>query len=295
MHIGILRMHIPEDHLTKEVYEGDLPLPYEVYGKSMWYIKKWCREELKHIPEDHTTLDYSDNHLIQLKRLDRKERYLEVKPISAKGKRVPIRGTATPQMASRFGWYLKTEFKEDENVHYWNDWQCVLKWRQHHERGYINVVRSRITEILDTTGGNLWRHCQTGDNTADLPTKGSTVDQLKTATTWWNGPHGLSDEEAIEKLSTPEVCPKPDNKLVDSTTLLVYVDNFESLILGEEDVKPVWPENPKSMCNRAINEKHALKLDISKPWIVMIDQVVDQTKTSMEWKQLFGRQKGTGT
>jgi hypothetical protein len=60
------------------------------------------------------------------------------------------------------------------------------------------------------------------------------------------------------------------------------VDNIESLILGEEDEKPVWAEDQNSMCNRAINGKHTLKLDVSKKWIVMVDQIVDQTKTSME-------------
>jgi hypothetical protein len=202
MHIGILRMHIPEDHLTKEVYEGDLLLPYEVYGKPLWYLKEWCREKLKHIPEDHGASNFSDNHLIQLKRLDRNERSLEVKPICAKEKRVPIKGTTTPQMASRLGWYLKTVFKEDENVYYGNDSQCVWKWRQHHERGYISFVRSKITEVPDKIGGILRKHYQTGDNPADLPTRELTVDQFKTAATWWNGPHWLLDEQVGNPTST---------------------------------------------------------------------------------------------
>jgi hypothetical protein len=187
-----------------------------------------------------------------------------------------------------------TVFKEDENVHYWKDSQCVLKWIQNHERCYITFVRSKITEVPDKTGGILRKHYRTGDNPADLPTRGLTVDQFKTAAIWWNGPHWLSDEEAIEELSfTSEVFPKPAKRIVDSTTLQVCVDNIESLILGEEDEKPVWAEDQKSMCNRAIKEKHKLKLDVSKKWIVMIGQVVDQTKTSIEWKQRFGRQKST--
>jgi hypothetical protein len=219
---------------------------------------------------------------------------VEVKLIYAKTKKkyVPLKGRTLPQnellvatVASQLVWYLKTVFIEVEDVHYWNDSQCVLKWIQNHERRYFPFVRSRITEIHDTTGGNLWRHCQTGDNPADSPTRGLTVNQLKTAT-WWNEPYWLSDEEAIEKLSfTPEVCPRPAKRMVDSTTLQVCVDNIESLILGEEDEKPVWAENQKSMCHRVINGKHTLKLDVSKKWIVMVE-VVDQTKIPMERKQL---------
>jgi hypothetical protein len=167
-----------------------------------------------------------------------------------------------------------------EEMHYWSDSQCVLKWIKNHERRYVTFVRSRITEIHDITGAINWRHCPTGDNPADLPTRGLTVDQLINATIWWNGPHWLSQEEhkwpklvqdmnpdedkvfndAIEKLSfTPDICPKPAKRIVDSTTMIVCKDNNESLILGGEEESPVWAEDQKSMCHKAINEKQAVK------------------------------------
>jgi hypothetical protein len=292
----------------------------EVYDQALLSFRKWCTNDpeiLKHILENHRSkgCDFNDESL-DVSTLDGSQRLfvfgdgsrlayavvayirvvyedrVEVKLICAKKKNVPLKGRTIPQIellaatiASRLGRYLKTVFIEVEDVHYWNEWQCVLKWIQNHERRYITFVRSRITEIHDTTGGNLWRHCQTGDNPADSPTRGLTVNQLKPAT-WWNGPHWLSDEEAIAKLSfTPEVCPIPAKRIVDSTTLQVCVDNIESLILGEEEEKPVWAEDQKSMCHKVMNGKHTLKLDVSKKWIVVVDH------TKMERKQLSTRVK----
>jgi hypothetical protein len=134
-----------------------------------------------------------------------------------------------------------------------------------------------------------WRHCPTGDNPADLPTRGLTVAQLESATVWWHGPHWLVEEEhmwpklvdqmnpdeircfdeAIDKLSfTPIVCPKPAKKKFESTTLNACTDNNESLILGGEDEWPHWAKDQKIMCHHMINEKHQLDVDLSKKWNV---------------------------
>jgi hypothetical protein len=91
-------------------------------------------------------------------------------------------------------------------------------------------------------------------------------------------------DEAIDKLSfTPNVCPKPAKRKIESTTLNVCTDNNESLILGGEDDWPHWAKEQKSMCHEMINAKHLLKLDLSKKWNVIVDQVVAQQKPRINW------------
>jgi hypothetical protein len=215
-----------------------------------------------HIFGDGSKLAYAAVAYIRVVYNDR----VEVKFICAKKKNVPLKGRTIPQIelmaatiVTRLGTYLQLVYKETESIHYWSDSLCVLKWINNHERRYITFVRSRITEIHDATKGLNWRHCPTGDNPADLPTRGLTVAQLKDATVWWHGPHWLVEEEhkwpklvdqmnpdetrcfddAIDKLSfTPNVCPKPAKRKIESTTLNVCTDNNESLILGGEDD---WP------------------------------------------------------
>jgi hypothetical protein len=136
--------------------------------------------------------------------------------------------------------------------------------------------------------------------------------QLKGATVWWHGPHWLVEEEhmwpwlvnernpdelrsfdeAIDKLSfTPDVCPKPAKKKIESITLNVCTDNNESLILGGEDDWPHWAKDQKIMCHKMINEKHDIKLDLSKKWNVVVDLVVAQQKPRIKWTGRSGWRK----
>ena len=67
---------------------------------------------------------------------------------------------------------------------------------------------SRIGEIHDSSSPTQWRHVNTHQNPADLPTRGMSVTEVKRSEMWWRGPNFLSmPEDAWPKTeidATPE-------------------------------------------------------------------------------------------
>ena len=78
------------------------------------------------------------------------------------------------------------------SVHLWSDSQIVLCWI-HSEKKLKQFVAHRVQEISQTFPITLWNYCPSGDNPADLLTRGTRSTALSTPL-WTNGPSWLSDE-----------------------------------------------------------------------------------------------------
>ena len=76
-------------------------------------------------------------------------------------------------------------------VHLWTDSQIILYWLQSEKR-LNQFVSHCVTEILQLTTTASWRYCPTGDNPADLLTRGITSAQLQSSSLWCFVPQWLT-------------------------------------------------------------------------------------------------------
>ena len=82
-----------------------------------------------------------------------------------------------------------------ESINCWSDSTIVLSWLKN-DRSYKQFVSHRTKEILRLTSPDMWRHCPTECNPADLGSRGQSAEDLKVNQLWWNGPEWL--ESSIE-------------------------------------------------------------------------------------------------
>jgi hypothetical protein len=61
---------------------------------------------------------------------------------------------------------------------------------------YKMWVANRLTEVIDLTPAENWRHCPGVQNPADLPTRGLSAEELKDSTLWWNGPDFIKQDQS---------------------------------------------------------------------------------------------------
>ncbi|XP_074651589.1 uncharacterized protein LOC141906245 [Tubulanus polymorphus] len=98
----------------------------------------------------------------------------------------------------------------------WSDSEIVLSWLKSDKKLQC-FVANRVSEILSLPVSKF-KYCPTQDNPADLLTRGTTTDKLKTSDIWWRGPSWLvngdwpisrlnaaPDEICAEVLVQPEI------------------------------------------------------------------------------------------
>lgn len=76
----------------------------------------------------------------------------------------------------------------------WTDSSIVISWINSQQLLKTHVA-NRITQVLDLTERQQWRHVSTHHNPADLVFRGVSVDLLAQNTLWWKGPEWLANEE----------------------------------------------------------------------------------------------------
>ena len=75
-----------------------------------------------------------------------------------------------------------------ESVYAWCDSSIVLGWlNTNHTRLKVFVI-SRVTQIVSFVPAHQWRYANTGDNPADIASRGMTVQELIRNELWWKGP-----------------------------------------------------------------------------------------------------------
>ena len=103
------------------------------------------------------------------------------------------------------------------SVTYWLDSKTVLYWIQN--RGdWKQFVKHRVNAILEKTDKSSWRYCPTGDNPADIGSRGTTATMLKAEPLWWNGPEWLVLPESEWPPALDEIESTPDGQLEERKT-----------------------------------------------------------------------------
>ena len=74
-----------------------------------------------------------------------------------------------------------------ESIYCWSDSTIGLSWLKN-DRNYKQFVSHRTKNILKLTSPEMWNHCSTEDNPADIGTRGKSAAELKNSSLWWAGP-----------------------------------------------------------------------------------------------------------
>ncbi|XP_022800930.1 uncharacterized protein LOC111338676 [Stylophora pistillata] len=119
----------------------------------------------------------------------------------------------------------------------------VLWWIRGHGRNFRPFVANRIGEIQMVAEPSQWQHVPTGENPADLCTRGGTTDALLENSLWWHGPKWLLLED---KAGWPKMDVKSRPA---SLPELKTLDRKEE----EEDVATVLTCRQQSPMNREEN------------------------------------------
>ncbi|KAK3730894.1 hypothetical protein QZH41_012605 [Actinostola sp. cb2023] len=96
-------------------------------------------------------------------------------------------------------------------VHCWLDSTVALHWIQG-QGEYKQFVENRVRKIKSHQGVT-WRHVPTGDNPADLASRGGGLSDAKL---WWSGPQWLSNTESwpADIVPEPTTESKAENKII---------------------------------------------------------------------------------
>ncbi len=70
----------------------------------------------------------------------------------------------------------------------WSDSMIALSWMQKPLHKLITFVANRVAIIQELLPGVPWRHINSEENPADLPSRGISADDMVKSTLWWKGP-----------------------------------------------------------------------------------------------------------
>ena len=87
---------------------------------------------------------------------------------------------------------LRIQKDQKIKVVLWTDSTDVLFWIQH-DKPRKMFVENRVSEILEVTQPEQWRHIKGVDNPADLGTREISLSTLTASQRWWTGPPHISD------------------------------------------------------------------------------------------------------
>ena len=87
-------------------------------------------------------------------------------------------------------------------VNFWVDAQDVLWWIQKPTKSFKPYISNRVSEIQSLTCGEQWNYCPSGQNPADLPSRGCSVEELIRSKIWWEGPDFVRQERNVGPLNS---------------------------------------------------------------------------------------------
>ncbi|KRX13015.1 Tigger transposable element-derived protein 6, partial [Trichinella nelsoni] len=74
----------------------------------------------------------------------------------------------------------------------WSDSEVALSWIKSPAVKWKTFVRNRVESIQQLTEASVWRYCPTGENPADMLSRGCSLKRLEESQLWWEGPPWLS-------------------------------------------------------------------------------------------------------
>ncbi|XP_055931926.1 uncharacterized protein LOC129962212 [Argiope bruennichi] len=81
------------------------------------------------------------------------------------------------------------------NTYYWSDSMIVLTWIKKETPQLKTFVANRVATLQDLSCQEQWRHVSSGDNPADLISRGVNPSKMLKSNLWWEGPAFLKNSE----------------------------------------------------------------------------------------------------
>lgn len=101
------------------------------------------------------------------------------------------------------------------DVYLWSDSTVVLSWLRAHSSRWVTFVANRVSQIQDLTATACWRHVPSGDNPADVCSRGQLPSKIVNNSLWWAGPDWLRRDHCSWP-SIPDTASHEDEVLVKS-------------------------------------------------------------------------------
>ena len=95
------------------------------------------------------------------------------------------------------------------DIYAWTDSTVVLGWLRGNPQRFKTFVGNRVSEIIELTPSNRWRHVRSQDNPADPASRSLYPVELTKCQHWWQGPTWLAEPES-EWPSMPQSIEVPD-------------------------------------------------------------------------------------
>ncbi|UYV69239.1 hypothetical protein LAZ67_6002942, partial [Cordylochernes scorpioides] len=127
---------------------------------------------------------------------------VSVKLLASKTKLAPIQKMSIPRLElcaalllTRLMKYIMEELNITmESATCWSDSTIVSSWLRTMSRTLPTFIGNRVAEIQSCPQVREWRYVPTGDNPADIASRGILGSELKQSSIWWTGPTWLSAE-----------------------------------------------------------------------------------------------------
>ncbi|XP_064618822.1 uncharacterized protein LOC135482568 [Lineus longissimus] len=170
--------------------------------------------ELHHFADASLLGGYGQRSYIRLLREDGK---IDTALVAAKAKVGPSKPVTVPRleltaavMSVKMSNFLRKELDyKDIRETFWSDSKVVLGYINNEARRFHVFVANRVQMIRGSTSPDQWHHIPTGENPADVASRGVTVKNLQDNQLWWKGPAFLSSP--VIQPSRDVVEPKPND------------------------------------------------------------------------------------
>ncbi len=200
----------------------------------------WSEEEETkvqvHIFSDASNVAYAS---VAYLRVREKNQPTKVSLMICKTRLAPLKTTTIPRMelmgaviSARLGAMISKQMDiSPERITYWTDSLIVLQYLTNSKLRLKTFVANRVTQILEITRPENWRHVPTDQNPADKPSRGMSAQEIVESSGWKQGPSFLYEEEE----SWPQT--PPDNHLseldenVNRNTIVTATEEVEEDII----------------------------------------------------------------
>lgn len=197
--------------------------------------KEYQEEELDNLSL-HTFVDASNlaYGTVVYTRCAYKDGTVITRLVSGKGKVAPLETISVPRLellGATLGLKLTEEITRALNmkmttVTFWCDSMNVLYWIRNRSRQLKTFVANRVAQVQKSTSPQQWRYIPSGDNPADLVSRGLTANGLIDSELWWQGPEFLkksSSEWPENKVEVQEASKRELKKLKSENFSIIHV------------------------------------------------------------------------
>ena len=119
-----------------------------------------------------------------------------------------------------------------DQIQLWSDSQVMLYWLRDHPSRWPTFIANRCREIITLLLNAIWHHVKSGDNPADLASRGAEPSKLLCSKLWWSGPSWWTNSFASWSCLPSDNLPGKVDTNVTSYSSIVNQTRIESVNSG---------------------------------------------------------------